>query len=212
ALVFSGLIVWVAEVARREEFGLLRVAELDGLLPVVLGFGILDVWTYWWHRLNHRVPFLWRFHRMHHSDPAVDVTTATRFHVGEILLSSLMRVALIPLFGIPIESVIAFDVIQLPLIAFHHANISLPERADRALCWFVVTPFMHKVHHSRRKQETDSNYSSVLSVWDRVFRSFVQIDDHRTIRFGLDGFDDERHQSLTGLLKTPLIEESRRKE
>jgi sterol desaturase/sphingolipid hydroxylase (fatty acid hydroxylase superfamily) len=205
AFVFASLTVLVADASQRHQWGLLRWLGLSGVALNVVAFGAFDMWMYWWHRLNHLVPFLWRFHRMHHSDPEMDVTTATRFHLGEITLSSLLRLLLIPLLGIPIEVLILFDVVQLPIISFHHANISLPDRVDKALKWFIVTPFMHKVHHSRIKPETDSNFSSLLSVWDRLFGSFVEKERYDQITFGLDQFDDEERQTVKGLLLTPFV-------
>lgn len=207
AIVFAGLVVATAEFARAQGLGLLRLSGLTSVPLILASFVLLDAATYWWHRLNHHVPFLWRFHRMHHSDPAVDVTTAARFHFGEIVFSSILRLAFIPLFGIPIEAIILFDVIQLPVIAFHHANIGLPSAVDRLLCLFVVTPFMHKVHHSREKNETDSNYSSILSIWDRVFGSFVERGDCRGIRFGLTSLEADAFQSIMGLLRTPIAQD-----
>jgi len=202
--VFSGLVVWTADLARQHDLGMLRLIRLANV-PLVLGsFILLDGWAYWWHRINHKVRFLWRFHRVHHSDPAVDVSTAARFHFGEIALSSLLRLALILLLGIPIEAIILFDVIQFPVIAFHHANIGLSPGVDRFLCLLIVTPSMHKVHHSREKSETDSNYSSMFSVWDRVFGSFGRREDDRGIRFGLPYFESDSFQSVPGLLWTPM--------
>ena len=195
----------MVEYARASGFGLLRLAGLRDVSLVLTSFLVFDCWTYWWHRINHRVPFLWRFHRMHHSDPDVDVTTAGRFHVGEIVFSSSIRILFIPLFGFPIEAVVLYDFVQLPVIAFHHANISVSAGIDRALRMVLVTPFMHKVHHSRLREETDSNYSSILSVWDRIFGSFVEKEKYTTITFGLTGFDSDRTQSLPGLLRTPLL-------
>ncbi|MEO8167536.1 MAG: sterol desaturase family protein, partial [bacterium] len=188
----------------KNHFGLLHMLGLQGLAEDVTAFVLVDIWMYWWHRINHAVPFLWRFHRMHHSDPAMDVTTATRFHVGEIILSSVIKLALIPLLGIPIGVLILFDFVQLPIISFHHANIHVHPAFDNILAFFIVTPFMHKVHHSRIKSETDSNFSSLLSIWDRVFGSFVHKDNCAEIKFGLDGFDDDEMQSVKGLLITPL--------
>ncbi len=205
AFVFASLTVLVADYAQRHQWGLFRWLGLSGVALNVAAFVAIDIWMYWWHRLNHLVPFLWRFHRMHHSDPEMDVTTATRFHLGEITLSSLLRLLFIPLLGIPIEVLMLFDVVQLPIVNFHHANISLPHRVDKILKWFIVTPFMHKVHHSRIKAETDSNFSSLLSVWDRLFGSFVEKDRYDEIAFGLDQFDDEKRQTVKGLILTPFI-------
>jgi sterol desaturase/sphingolipid hydroxylase (fatty acid hydroxylase superfamily) len=204
AFVFAGLMITVADYADKQRLGLLPWLGLTGAAQFIGAFLLVDIWTYWWHRFNHVVPFLWRFHRMHHSDPEMDVTTATRFHVGEIILSSIIRLFLIPIVGIPIGVLILFDVVQLPIISFHHANIQLPKALDRIVAWFVVTPFMHKVHHSRIKRETDSNYSSLLSLWDRVFGSFVQREECREIQFGLDGYDEDARQTVKGLFATPL--------
>jgi sterol desaturase/sphingolipid hydroxylase (fatty acid hydroxylase superfamily) len=205
AFVFAGIMVTVADFTEQGQIGLLHWLGLSGAARFIVAFLLVDIWTYWWHRFNHVVPFLWRFHRMHHSDPEMDVTTATRFHVGEIIFSSIIKLVLIPIVGIPIGVLILFDVVQLPIISFHHANIHLPRVFDRTLAWFIVTPFMHKVHHSRIKRETDSNFSSLLSVWDRLFGSFVQKERCEEIKFGLDGFDEDKKQSLKGLLTTPLF-------
>jgi len=124
--VFSGVTVLAADYSIVNSFGMLYNLSLPEILQWIAAFILLDAWNYWWHRINHLVPFFWRFHRMHHSDPEMDVTTATRFHVGEIVFSSIIRLGLIPALGIPIGVVILFDVIQLPVISFHHANIHLP--------------------------------------------------------------------------------------
>jgi sterol desaturase/sphingolipid hydroxylase (fatty acid hydroxylase superfamily) len=202
--VFANTIVYLAKYCEENQIGLLYLLNVSGTLHLIAGFLLTDVWTYWWHRLNHIVPFFWRFHRMHHSDPEMDVTTGSRFHFGEITLSSCIRMTLIPILGLSIDSLILFDVVQLPIIHFHHANLFLPNKLDKILRYFIVTPYMHKVHHSRVKSETDSNYTSVLSIWDRIFGSYVEKEDYHEIRFGLDNYDDEASQSLQGLLFTPL--------
>jgi sterol desaturase/sphingolipid hydroxylase (fatty acid hydroxylase superfamily) len=159
---------------------------------------------YLWHRANHAIPFLWRFHRMHHSDPAVDVTTALRFHVGEITLSSTLRLAVIPLLGLRLGEVILYETLLLPVIAFHHSNVALPEKWDRRLRAVIVSPNMHRVHHSDWQPETDSNFSSIFSWWDRLGRSFRLRPDIRALRYGLRDFDGQEWQNLWGLLRTPL--------
>lgn len=201
---FASTIVVLATYCENNQIGLLYMFNLSPTLHLMAGFLLIDIWTYWWHRFNHTVPFLWRFHRMHHSDPEMDVTTGSRFHLGEITLSSCIRIALIPILGLSIDSLILFDVVQLPIIHFHHANLFLPDKLDKYLRYIIVTPYMHKVHHSRVKRETDSNYTSVLSIWDRVFGSYVEKENYREIRFGLDNYDDDASQSITGLLTTPL--------
>lgn len=204
AVGFAGAWAAAALWAEEREFGLLRWA---GVPPIAHAFGailLLDAWTYCWHRLNHRVPFLWRFHRTHHADTQMDVTTASRFHLGEILISDGLRIPIIALAGVRLAELALYEALLLAVIQLHHANVGLPPGVDRVLRALIVTPAMHKVHHSRRQPETDSNYSSLLSCWDRLCRSFRLRDDPRTIRFGLDAFDAPEHQTLAGMLTTPL--------
>jgi sterol desaturase/sphingolipid hydroxylase (fatty acid hydroxylase superfamily) len=164
----------------------------------------MDAWMYGWHRANHRIPLLWRFHRVHHSDPRLDVTTAARFHIGEIALSSTLRLAVFPLLGVALWQALLYEALLLPIIQFHHSNVALPERWDRLLRWVIVTPNMHRVHHSRFQPETDSNYSSIFSFWDRLARTFRQVHDARSLRIGLDEWDQEEWQTVSGLLRTPF--------
>jgi sterol desaturase/sphingolipid hydroxylase (fatty acid hydroxylase superfamily) len=138
----------------------------------------------------------------------MDVTTANRFHVGEIILSSLLRIPAILIFGAHLWELLVYELMMFPVVQFHHANIGIPERLDKLLRIFIVTPAMHKVHHSRIKPETNSNYTSLLSVWDRIFGSFRLRANPHEISFGLDEFDATKHQTLTGLITTPLIDAS----
>jgi sterol desaturase/sphingolipid hydroxylase (fatty acid hydroxylase superfamily) len=203
-LGFSAVTASVAMWARQAQFGLLN--RWDGPLwfETLLALLLFDGWMYLWHRANHAVPFLWRFHRMHHSDPDVDVTTALRFHAGEIAVSSALRLALIPLLGLQIWQVILYETLLLPVIAFHHSNVALPERWDRRLRAVIVSPNMHRVHHSDWQPETDSNFASIFSWWDRLAKTYRLRNDVRTLRYGLREFDSIDWQSLWGLLKTPF--------
>jgi sterol desaturase/sphingolipid hydroxylase (fatty acid hydroxylase superfamily) len=209
ALVFAAAVSAAAAWAEHHRFGLLHRIALPGWAALPLALVLFDAWMYAWHRANHRVPFLWRFHRMHHSDPNVDVTTALRFHAGEIALSSLLRLAVVPLLGIQLWQIVLYETILLPVIAFHHSNVALPERWDRLLRLVIVSPNMHRVHHSDWRPETDSNYSSIFSWWDRLFQTLRLRDDVRTLRYGLREFDGEEWQSPSGLLKTPLANVTR---
>ena len=152
----------------------------------------------------HKIPFLWRFHRVHHSDNKMDVTSANRFHFGEIIISSTLRIAVIFLTGASLFHLAIYEAIMFPIVQFHHANIKLPEKLDSLLRAFIPTPAMHKVHHSRLPVETDSNFSSLLSIWDRLFGSFRMQPELDKIKFGLKGHDSEAKQSLVGLIKEPL--------
>lgn len=203
-LVFGSVTMMVAGWTEQNQFGVLNSLGLVGPFHFVLALVVLDGWMYVWHRANHTIPFLWRFHRMHHSDRHMDVTTATRFHLGEHVGSSVLRLGLIPLLGFEVWSLVVYDTLVIAITQFHHADISLG-RWDRWLRWFIVTPDMHKVHHSDWRQETDSNYSTVLSVWDRLFGSFRLGADPKTLVFGLKEFTAPTWQGLWGMWKTPFV-------
>ncbi|MDK2971333.1 MAG: hypothetical protein PWP23_1088 [Candidatus Sumerlaeota bacterium] len=202
--LLGALIAGSVALADAYQVGLLRAAPLPEWAKAIAALLLFDCWMYWWHRINHVVPFLWRFHRVHHSDPRMDVTTALRFHPGEIVLSTAARLLVVNLIGMDLRCLALYELIALPIVAFHHSNIAMPRRADSAIRWLVVTPWMHWVHHSTERAETNSNYSSVLSLWDRLFGSYRFRPDPDAIRFGLDEFPDEtRHQGVAGMLKTP---------
>jgi sterol desaturase/sphingolipid hydroxylase (fatty acid hydroxylase superfamily)/rhodanese-related sulfurtransferase len=205
AILFVRLWLSAANWAAEHQFGLLNWAGIVGwrrFLAVILLF---DCWTYFWHRINHRLPFLWWFHRMHHSEPSMDVTSASRFHIGEIVCSSLLRIPVILLLGVGFKELVVYETLMFAVVQFSHANIGLPRWLETALGWVIVTPSMHRVHHSRVRSETDSNYSSCLSIWDRLFLTWNWSDDVRKIKYGLDGFDAPEQHTLTGMLKIPLV-------
>ncbi|HEX6984553.1 MAG TPA: sterol desaturase family protein [Planctomycetaceae bacterium] len=203
AVVFGALTVAVAGWADRRDLGLLHRTDLAGLWRLPVALLLLDGWLYIWHRLNHRVPLLWRFHRMHHADREMDVTTATRFHLGEHVGAATLRLGLIPLFGVTAAEILVYETLVVAVTMFHHANVSIG-RLDAPLRWLTVTPFMHKVHHSRLRHETDSNYSTLFSFWDRLAGTYRARQDPETIELGLDGFDDDRWQTVGGMLRTPF--------
>jgi len=154
-LGFATATAGVAAWADAKRFGLLHQLAAPLWVELPLALLLFDAWMYGWHRANHAIPFLWRFHRMHHSDPDLDVTTALRFHCGEMTLSSLLRLGIIPLLGLQLWQVILYEIVLLPVIAFHHSNVALPEKWDRVLRAVIVSPNMHRVHHSGRQPETD---------------------------------------------------------
>lgn len=204
AVFFGGVFVAQEVWADRSDVGLLRLAELPGWADLLVAIVLFDLWMYAWHRANHRIPLLWRFHRMHHSDPEMDVSTGLRFHPGEQVLSALARLAVVPLLGMSLWHLAIYEAVLLPVILFHHSNLRIPRWLDHGLLALVVTPAMHRVHHSRFQPETDSNYGSILPWWDLLFRSFRLRTDARTIELGLDEFDEPEWQTIGGLLKTPL--------
>lgn len=173
----------------------------SGWAGFALDLLVLDLWIYAWHRANHRIPFLWRFHGVHHLDGFLDTTTAGRFHAGEVVLSALVRAVPIVALGMKLESVVAFEALVLAASLFHHSNVRLPARFERVLAWFVVTPSIHWVHHHAVRCDTDSNYATVLSVWDRLFRSRSVTRRTPGMEIGTEGAHE---QTLWRLLLRPL--------
>ena len=215
-LVIAGIFVslWLAAAVWAEEtgFGLLNVFAEAGMptwAHVAGSILILDAWMYIWHRINHEIPFFWRFHRVHHSDPNMDVTTANRFHIGEIFFSSVFRIPLIFLLGIYLWELVLYETLMFAVVQFHHSNINISERVDRLIRAVLVSPNMHRVHHSRWQPETDSNYSSLFSFWDRLAQTFRHNPNPENIKLGLEEFDRERDQTVGGMLKTPIVKPRR---
>lgn len=208
--LFAGATLAATTWAQDRSFGVLHWLRLDGMAAAATAFALIDLWQYAWHRLNHRLSFLWRFHAVHHADRDLEASSGLRFHTGEIVLSSVARLAVLPLLGVSIWHVVLYEAVLLPVILFHHANVRLPEQADRRLRWLVVTPRMHWVHHSRHRPETDSNYSSVFSLWDRVFGSFRLAREPGALRLGLDGMREREWASLPGMLAMPFGPAGRR--
>ena len=132
---------------------------------------VLDCFLYWWHRFSHQMPFLWRFHEVHHLDEFLDSTTALRFHFGEVFISAMFRVLLISLFAIPIASVILFEIILMICTIFNHSNLNIPKKCDAVLRKLIVTPSLHWVHHHPKWEDTESNYASIFSYWDLLFNT-----------------------------------------
>lgn len=186
SLAFAGLWLGTTAFAAEHHIGLLHWLRAPEWLLWLLAVLLLDAWTYSWHRLNHVIPFFWRFHRLHHSDRTMDVTTASRFHTVEIIFSSVLRVPVLLLIGCGIEALALYELLMFTVVQFHHANIGVPESLDRALRVVIVTPLLHKVHHSVVRAECDSNFSSLFSWWDRLFRTLRISRDPKAIRFGVD--------------------------
>jgi sterol desaturase/sphingolipid hydroxylase (fatty acid hydroxylase superfamily) len=205
ALTFSTLTAWSIAWADQRGFGLLAWIAGPAWAESILAVILFDLWMYLWHRANHRIPFLWRFHRMHHTDDQLDASSALRFHTGELVFSSLLRLAVVPLLGMSLIQLLLYETLLQPIILFHHSNVALPERFDRIFRAVIVTPNMHRVHHSQERFETNSNYSSVFSFWDRLGKSFRRRPDPLTLRYGLPEFPEEKWQTLPGMLKTPLV-------
>lgn len=205
-LVFPVLAVGVAVWAQAAGWGLFNVLGLPGWIAVLVSLVLLDLAIWAQHLVFHKVPWLWRLHRMHHTDPDFDVTTALRFHPVEIFLSMLVKMAVVLALGAPPEAVLLFEVTLNGMAIFNHANVRLPRGLDAGLRLAVVTPDMHRVHHSDIRAEIDSNYGFNLSLWDRLFGTYVAAPAKGQVgmTIGLDRFRNGRDQWLDRLLVQPL--------
>ena len=164
---------------------------------------ILDLWIWAWHRANHEVPFLWRFHEVHHLDETLDVTTALRFHFGEVALSAFVRGAFIFLLAVPLASVIIFETLILLAAIFHHSNLRLPPRLENALSKVFITPSIHWVHHHAVRSDTDSRYGTIFSFWDRLFSTTTDSLRRVDMPIGVAGVSGDR--SFLLLLARPFL-------
>ncbi|MEH6345769.1 MAG: sterol desaturase family protein [Bermanella sp.] len=176
-------------------------------LVLVLSLIVLDFFIYWQHRLFHKVPYLWRLHQVHHSDKAFDVSTALRFHPLEMLLSLFIKALIITLLGIPASAVILFEIVLNGVAMFNHGNLSIPLALDRFLRKILVTPDMHRVHHSNISRETNSNFGFNISLWDRLFSSYQAqpLKGHEHVDIGLNAYpNSEQSQGIIRLLLMPF--------
>jgi sterol desaturase/sphingolipid hydroxylase (fatty acid hydroxylase superfamily) len=204
-LLLSGITLAAISWAGGHFPGLLGRAGLPSSARTVAVFLLFDSWMYFWHMMNHRIEFLWRFHRAHHADTEMDTTTALRFHPGELVLSTFARIPVILVIGMSLSELALFELLLNISTLFHHSNLALPEKWDRLVRTVFVTPNMHRVHHSVERVELDSNFTSLLSVWDRLARTFRMREDTRSITFGLTRFREDRFQRLWGFLITPFV-------
>jgi sterol desaturase/sphingolipid hydroxylase (fatty acid hydroxylase superfamily) len=181
-------LVPVGVVVAGRGLGLLHWISAPPWVAWPAGLLLLDYTMYVWHRLNHRVPLLWRFHLVHHTDLDLDVSTAWRFHLGELLLSCGWRALQVLVIGPPVAVVLAFEVLFAAATAFHHSNWRLAPGLDRALAALVVTPRMHGIHHSTEERETNSNWSGIVSWWDRAHRTLALDRPQAAIVIGLPAY------------------------
>lgn len=184
--------------------GLLSLLSLPAPLAAVVGFLAMDLSFYYWHRLNHRVPLLWRFHNVHHIDPDLDVSTALRFHFGELAFSAGFRVVQILAIGVPPWLYAVYEVVFQANTLFHHSNIRLPISFERGLNQMLVTPRMHGIHHSQIQRETNSNYGVVFPWWDRLHRTLGLNVAQSAITIGVAGYSRPEDNRLWQALWIPF--------
>ena len=194
----------LTELVERENLGLLKAARLPRWLETVLAVVLMDYTLYVWHVLTHKFPFLWRFHLVHHIDRDLDASTALRFHFGEMVISVAWRAAQILAIGVSPASLRAWQFFLFPSIIFHHSNLRLPENLDKALQNLIVTPRLHGIHHSIVKAETDSNWSSGLTVWDKIHGTFRGDVAPEEITVGVPAYQNENEITLIEILPLPF--------
>lgn len=198
----TGAIIW----AQQNHFGLMRLLLPDSSwLAIVLGMFLVDLNSYVFHRLYHRVPFLWRIHRVHHADTELDATSALRLHPFEFLIQAFSQLTVLPLLGVSLTSFVLYFTFALPWFLLNHSNIKFPAWFEKYASWLLVTPNWHRVHHSAYRPETDSHYSDIFTIWDRLFGTAGKADVEK-MTFGIEKFRDNGDQTVGGMLKMPFKE------
>lgn len=195
----------VAAWSEARGFGALHASAAPAWLALPLGIAGLDAISYFWHRANHRVGWLWRFHRVHHADRAFQTTTALRFHPGELLMALPLRLAGIALLGVSPLGVLAFELVFGAMNLLEHGNFDLPRRLERVLARGLVTPALHRLHHAREVADLNSNFGTILSLWDRALGTLRPSDSSRLFETGLPSAHAEREDALGTALLMPFV-------
>ena len=195
----------LARLVERRGLGLVKLLRLPVWAEVALAVALLDYTLYLWHVLTHRVPLLWRFHVVHHADLGLDASTALRFHFGEIALGAGWRAAQVLAVGASPLSLSVWQTLLLPSVIFHHSNVRLPAQAERLLNIFIVAPRMHGIHHSAAREEADSNWSSGLTLWDRLHGTLRLDVPQEEITVGVPAYREPSEVGLADALRLPFV-------
>ena len=202
--VQTPFLVAASRLVTEGHFGLLNFLGLAGWAKTVFGVVLLDYTLWHWHRINHKVPFFWRFHLVHHVDLDLDASTALRFHFGEFMLSVGYRILQVVVIGADMLSVTVWQALLIGSILFHHSNTRLPAKVERFLVRLIVTPRMHGIHHSTRVNETNSNWSSLLSVWDYLHHTVVLNVPQQEVVIGVPSYQEKESVTLGKILALPF--------
>lgn len=186
-------------------FGLLNLLELPIVIEFLIAILIFDLTFYGFHILYHRVPLLWRFHKVHHSDISLNGSTAFRSHFGIYIFAALVQgLVVMPLFGITLIQLLLINTILVSIQIFHHSNISLPNNIDKLIRLIIVSPNMHRVHHSMAINELNTNFGNIFSFWDKLFKTYHEKKDIEKIQFGVKELDKSSYETFRGILMTPF--------
>ncbi len=194
-----------ASFAERNTIGLFNMVQWNKNTVLISEILILDLINYTWHRLLHNINFLRRFHNVHHTDRFLNSTSALRFHIIEIFFGNLFKLIPLVILGMSVEAVLLYEVILNSNVYFHHSNIRIPIKLDLLLSKVIVTPYLHRIHHSIKYKESNSNYSSFLIIWDKIFGSFIKQGEISTPKYGIPGYNEEWSQKFYFLLKQPFL-------
>jgi sterol desaturase/sphingolipid hydroxylase (fatty acid hydroxylase superfamily) len=205
--VFFPLVIWTSRLATEHQIGVLNQIQIPTFVRFFLALLFLDYTLYFWHRMNHQIPFLWRFHNVHHIDLDLDVSTASRFHFGELVLSAFFRMGQVLVLGIDIPTLVLYEICTTGFAQFHHSNVYLPLWLERNLNKIIVSPRMHGIHHSTVRSETDSNYGTIFTFWDRIHSTFVWGLKQMTIVIGVPSYQDFDEQTILRSLKLPFLKQ-----
>ncbi|MDY6838988.1 MAG: sterol desaturase family protein [Thermodesulfobacteriota bacterium] len=203
-LLFAGAIVSTAAYVANREVGVLNMVSLPAWANVLVTVVFMDFMLYVWHLLNHEVPFLWRFHRVHHSDLNMDVSTATRFHIGELAISTVIKISLVFFTGAPLLGVLVFECALVLCAQFHHSSLAVPGWFEKIFWVFFVPPSMHRIHHSVVIKERNTNYGTIFSTWDRAMGTLLMDVDQTRIRIGVGAYQKPGRLDFRRLLVMPF--------
>ncbi|MEW5912724.1 MAG: sterol desaturase family protein [Thermodesulfobacteriota bacterium] len=203
-LFFGSAIVATAAYVTQQKMGVLNLAPLPYWFNLLATLVFMDFMLYVWHLLNHEVPFFWRFHRVHHTDLNMDVSTATRFHLGELAISAVIKIGLVFFLGADLLGVTIFETALVLAAQFHHSSLKVPWWFERLFWVLFVPPAMHRIHHSVKINERNSNYGTIFSLWDRILGTMVSKVDQKGIVIGVGGHFDEAELGLHRLLVMPF--------
>jgi sterol desaturase/sphingolipid hydroxylase (fatty acid hydroxylase superfamily) len=203
-LIFSAAIIGTAAYVQANGLGILNMIEGPAWLKILATIAFMDFMLYVWHLLNHEVPFLWRFHRVHHSDLNMDVSTATRFHIGELAISAVIKICIIFFLGASYLGVIIFESAVVLAVQFHHSSLKVPGWFEAIWFIFFVPPSMHRIHHSVVIKERDTNYGAIFSIWDRMLGTMLTHLDQKRIRIGVGAYHNPDKLNFQQLLAMPF--------
>ena len=202
--VLLPVMIWLAMKNKKLTWGLNYQYKANPFTKALIAFLVMDYTNYLWHVLNHKIPLLWRFHLVHHTDVDLDITTAFRFHFGELIGSVFYRGAFVFLSGATPLTVLLYEILFEAETQFHHSNLKLPKQFESRLNKFIVTPRMHGIHHSNLKRETDSNYSVIFSAWDRIHKTIDLDKPQDQIVIGVPSYSNAEELTSNFLLKLPF--------